>query len=267
VTSTHLALVVVCVVAYGSLTHQSTDELNTLPQNPGRFLKGTSDNAGASQSSAARTIEFSGYEWWVKTSRGLVGPGPNRFDDRNVDVDDAGRLHLRISRRSGVWTCAEVVSSRSFGFGTYRFSVPPSSNLDVNAVVGMFTWDVAAQPQHYREIDIELSQWGDPTSLNAQFVVQPHTRPGGLHRFQFPLALGRHQFTWTVQDVEFESSVMPDPTTPSTSIVERHIITTGVPPAGLVNARVNLWLVGGNPPEDESDMEVVISRFEFVPLQ
>ena len=59
---------------------------------------------------SVRWISFSGYDWWVKTSFGLVGPGPNYFSDstNNVWLDAQGRLHLRITNRSNQWQCAEV---------------------------------------------------------------------------------------------------------------------------------------------------------------
>ena len=59
-----------------------------------------------------RWISFSGYDWWVKTSSGLVGPGPNYFSDstNNVWLDAQGRLHLRITNRSNQWQCAELVT-------------------------------------------------------------------------------------------------------------------------------------------------------------
>ena len=62
-----------------------------------------------------RWLSFSGYDWWVKTSAGLVGPGPNYFSDStdNVWLDGQGQLHLRITNRSNQWQCAEIVSART----------------------------------------------------------------------------------------------------------------------------------------------------------
>ncbi|MDH3226391.1 MAG: hypothetical protein OEM67_04790, partial [Thermoleophilia bacterium] len=72
--------------------------------------------AMASQAAAAKKgnpadrsrVEFAGYVWDVKSSNGLVGPGPNVFSDRNVRVDRRGDLHLQIRERRGQWTSAEV---------------------------------------------------------------------------------------------------------------------------------------------------------------
>jgi hypothetical protein len=70
-----------------------------------------------------KTLQFSGYDWLVKTSDSKVGPGPNYFSDSadNVFVDAQGQLHLRITESDGRWYCAEIISTRSFSYGTYRF--------------------------------------------------------------------------------------------------------------------------------------------------
>jgi hypothetical protein len=90
-----------------------------------------------------RWLSFSGYDWWVKTSTGPVGPGPNYFSDstNNVWLDGQGQLHLRITNRSNQWQCPELVSARTFGYGIYRFQLAsPADNLNPNAVLGLFTW-------------------------------------------------------------------------------------------------------------------------------
>ena len=124
-----------------------------------------------------RWLSFSGYDWWVKTSAGQVGPGPNYFSDstNNVWLDGQGQLHLRITNRSNQWQCAELVSARTFGYGSYRFQLAsPADNLNPNAVLGLFTW--SDDPAYAdREIDIECSRWGNAADPNnAQFVVQPY---------------------------------------------------------------------------------------------
>src|SRR5258708_3441244 len=108
-----------------------------------------------------RRLRFSGYDWTVKSSDGRVGPGPNYFSDSNdnVLVDAQGRLHLLITQPNGRWYCAEVISIRSFGYGTYRFYLDTNlDNLDPQIVLGMFTWNDAPAYNH-REIDIEVSRW------------------------------------------------------------------------------------------------------------
>ncbi|HWS99441.1 MAG TPA: glycoside hydrolase family 16 protein [Pyrinomonadaceae bacterium] len=220
-------------------------------------------------SSAVRRIQFSGYEWVVKSSEGRVGPGPNYFSDGgdNVTVDDRGRLHLRLTERDGRWYCAEVVSARSFGYGTYRFYLDtPAEALDPQAVLGMFTWNDDPAYNH-REIDIEVSRWGRADNQNGQFVVQPYTRPTNVVRFQIPAGLRAttHLFTWRPDGVFAQSfkghAAAPEPG----SVIRQHNFTQGIPRAGGENARINLWLLAGRPPR-AGEQEVVVSKFEFEEL-
>lgn len=129
-----------------------------------------------------RVIAFAGYDWVVKNYAWEVGPGPNRFSDnsRNVWVDAAGRLHLRIEKRKKTWYCAEVICTESLGHGTYRFYLDSDvAELDPNVVLGLFTWSDTPGFNN-REVDIEFSRWGDRNGPNAQFVVQPYYFPNNL---------------------------------------------------------------------------------------
>lgn len=213
----------------------------------------------ASVTSTSRSVAFAGSTWAVKSSAGLVGPGPNVFSDspENVWVDSAGRLHLRITYRDGRWLAAEVILAQSLGYGTYRFDVEsPAGQLDPNVVLGMFTWSDRAAYNH-REIDVELARWGDAASAtNAQYVVQPYDQPGNLVRFQ-QSAEGptSHQFTWTSKAVSFLSSAGTG------AIASWKFAGRGVPKAGDERARINLWLHGGAPPMDGNEVEVVLSGF------
>jgi len=119
------------------------------------------------QSPGIGWLGFSGYDWWIKTSAGLIGPGPNYFSDstNNVWLDPQGRLHLRITHQANQWQCAEIVSARTFGYGSYRFELDSEvDSLDVNAVLGLFTW--SDDPAYAdREIDVECSRWANAAEL------------------------------------------------------------------------------------------------------
>ncbi len=219
-----------------------------------------------------RTIDFSGYKWQVKMSEEPVGPGPNMYSDnaKNVWVDSAGRLHLKITNVKGKWSCAEVVSQLSFGFGVYRFYLDSRvDNLDPNVVLGLFTWN--DDPAYYnREIDIEFSRWAEKINQNAQFVVQPYTLAENIVRFSQPTALVQsvHSFFWTPTEVVFQSfkGHNPESENPLDKVIE-WTYANDVPQAGGENARMNLWLFRGARPTDGRQVEVIIKRFEFIPLQ
>ncbi len=208
-----------------------------------------------------RRIQFSGYEWAVKNHSSKVGPGPNLFSDSasNVWVDDQGRLHLKITKRRGRWYCAEVISTCTLGYGTYRFYLDSAVDaLDPNVVLGLFTWSDNPTDNH-RENDIEFARWADPNALNAQYVVQPYDLPGHTFRFQQPAgAPSTHSFQWTGGSAYFESSN-------ASGLIAQHTFTDGIPQTGGENARMNLWLFRGRGPTDGRDVEVIVNRFEFVP--
>lgn len=224
------------------------------------------EQATAAGSGYGRTIGFSGQTWRVKTSTTPVGPGPNTFSDspRSVWVDGAGRLHLRVEQRGGRWYSAEVVATRSFGYGTYRWYLDsPVDSLDVNAVLGLFTWNDDPAYTH-RELDIEFARWGNPTYSNAQYTVQPWDVPGNQYVFDQPLGLSQttHSLAWTSDRADFQSLRGPSSSGP---LIAQHTFTQGIPQAGGENPRMNLWLFNGQPPTNGRPVEVVIRRFEFVP--
>ena len=219
-----------------------------------------------------RWVSFSGYDWWVKTSAGLVGPGPNYFSDstNNVWLDGQGQLHLRITNRSNQWQCAEIVSARTFGYGSYRFQLAsPANNLDPNAVLGLFTW--SDDPAYAdREIDIECSRWSNAADPNnAQYVVQPYNLGGHLARYAVPAGQTNATllWTWETNRVSFQSqrgSFSPSPS--PANVISNWTYTLTVPPTGDENVRLNLWLINGSAPTDHQEVEVVISSFLFLPL-
>ncbi len=207
-------------------------------------------------------IDFAGHGWDVKSSGSRVGPGPNVFSARNVRVDRNGDLRLRVQKRRGQWTSAEVILDRPLGHGTYAFEVStPLGDLDPNVVFAMFTWS-DDPAQNNREIDIEFSRFGDPLSpVNAHYTVQPYTTPGNGDSWTMPnLPDSRHTFSWLPDRVRFGStSGLHDLRSWS------YTNPTGVPDEGDAQLRFNLWLFGGNAPLDGRATEIVISDFTFIP--
>jgi hypothetical protein len=223
-------------------------------------------------SPGVRFVSFSGYDWWVKSSTGAVGPGPNYFSDltNNVWVDAAGQLHVRITNRSNQWQCAELVSARTFGYGSYRFELGANVNaIDPNIVLGLFTWSddpVFAD----REIDVECSRWGNAADANnAQFVVQPYDTAGHLVRYYTPAAdsSSTHLFTWQTNGVTFQAQHADFQGNPAPGkIVTNWSYALETPKTGDENVRINFWLRNGLAPVDHSEHEFVVKSFRFVPL-
>ena len=142
--------------------------------------------AGEKSDAGPRTLQFSGYEWIIRSVSSPRGGRNNNYDTANAWTDSNGHLHLRIAQNAGGWSCAEVKLPRSLGYGTYRFVVRDVSHLEPAAVLSLFTWDEADAGQNHREMNIELARWGDPASKNAQYVVQPYYVPANVVRFDLP---------------------------------------------------------------------------------
>ncbi len=219
----------------------------------------------------SREIQFAGLDWTVKCGVSL-GPGPNPFShgQGNVWVDGSDRLHLKITERRGQWWNAEVVLKDPKGYGVYSFEVESNvDDLDENIVLGLFTYDIDAPAENYREIDFEFAKWGDPNNDNGQFVVQPYTVPGNIHRFDVDYAgtggndTTSHVFTWSASAIEFESSYGALPPPVPGSIESWTYSGADVPDEADEQVRINLWLFGGAAPVDAMDAEVVVSAFSF----
>jgi len=64
---------------------------------------------------------------------------------------------MRITKKSGRWSCAEIFLNRSLGYGTYSVTVRDTSQLEPAAVFSMFTFDEGSSEQHFREMDVEVA--------------------------------------------------------------------------------------------------------------
>ncbi|MFW5689994.1 MAG: glycoside hydrolase family 16 protein [Spirochaetota bacterium] len=223
---------------------------------------------------AERRVEFSGYEWIVRRSGGLEGPGPNRFSDASevVRVDESGGLRLAIVRRGAGWVCAEVILDRSLGYGTYEFAVEIEPGaLEPQVILGMFTYDDDAPDAYHREIDVELGRFGNPSAPAAQFVLQPAERYGNRLRYELDEegTHTTHAFRWEAGQITFRSVHghheavfgVPDSRVTATWSVRGD----RVPAPADERVRINLWLYQGETPSREH--EVVVRRFSFYPLE
>lgn len=216
-------------------------------------------------------LPFAGRGWVRRDSRCPAGPGSNYFSPSNAFVDGASHLHLALTPRAqGGWAGAEVWLPAPLGYGEYRIhTIGRVDLLDPQAVFGIFTWDRDAPPA-FRELDIELSRWGnagDPN--NAQFVVQPVGGADNPHRFPIDLddddSALTHVIDWQPGTVTFavyhghHFGALP-----AAELIEEHTVSgASVPTAGAAAFRLNLWLANGQPPQSGLAQEVVVSYFAF----
>ena len=209
-----------------------------------------------------KKLTFSGYEWEVRQIPSDRG-GQNDYDRANAWTDSDGFLHLRLAKRDNHWTSAEVILTRSLGYGTYVFTVRDTSSLDPSAALGMLTWDEEGIDQSHRELDIEISQWGDRSIPNAQYVVQPYYVPANVARFSAPAGPLSHSFRWEPGRAAFRTTRRKSAAGPD--IVAQHEFTSGVPTPGGERVRMNLYYFRYSNEPPPADVEVVIERFQYFP--
>ncbi len=210
-------------------------------------------------------IHFSGYDWTVRTISSDRGGLNNLYDGDNAWVDSSGAMHLRIKRKGDKWSCAEVVLTRSLGYGTYMMVVRDASHLEPAAVLSMNTFDDWGGEQHYREMDVEMSRWGDATSKNnMQFGVQPFYIPGNLAPFKAPAGVLTHSMHWESGLASFKT-VKGSSIHTGAPVVFEHIFNSGVPSPGQERLQFLFYVVASEKSPLQKENEVVIEKFEYLP--
>ncbi len=228
----------------------------------------------AAGAAAERRIEFSGYEWIVRRSDGLEGPGPNAFrdDEETVRVDEDGALRLVIHPRGRGWVSAEVILDAPVGYGTYGFQIETApAAFDPPVILGLFTYDESAPDEHYREIDVELGRFGDADAPTTQYVLQPPETEGNRTRFDLKLdgTHSTHAFRWAPQMIDFASAhghqedILDGAGAWGSQIAFWSIEGPRVPEPGNERLRINFWLYRREAPTRTH--EAVIRSFRFVP--
>jgi hypothetical protein len=250
--------------AYGALLVDSGYRppltVNALPTKGGSVLA-VATVAGIQSGSPPKMLQFSGYQWELRSSAGGRAGSTNSYSPTNGWVDRSGFLHLRVSRQTDHWVSAEVKLSRSLGYGSYRFVVRDVSQLDPAAVFALFTWDDLGPP---REMDIEISRWGEPQDKNAQFVVQPYVVPANTIRFSAPPGNLTYWMDWQPGRVSFKT-VRGSGSGHSADAIAQHVFTSGVPSAGNERIHMNVYGYSNTRHPLQREFEVVIEEFEFLP--
>ncbi|HTV00146.1 MAG TPA: hypothetical protein VMF13_06395 [Luteitalea sp.] len=243
--------------------HRAPATLDGLPQVGGTVRAvGSSHGTGDYVDAPRRTVVFSGHEWEVREASSDRG-GANFYDARNVSVDTEGRLHLRIEPRDGRLTGAEVSLTRGLGFGTYEFTVADTAHLPPSAVFGLLTWDDGASQENHRELDVEISRWGDPANDNGQYVVQPYYIPANVRRFNAPAGRLTHAFRWEPGMVVFRTT-RPGAVDGGPPLAT-HSFTTGVPMPGGERVRIHLYPFAYSTTPVAAPVEVVVEKFQHLP--
>ena len=208
-------------------------------------------------------MTFSGYEWQIRQVPSDRG-GANDYDPANAWIDESGALHLRIAGDAGTWTSAEVILTRSLGYGTYSFVVRDISHLEPAVAFGMFTWDDLGVEQNHREIGIEISRWGDPANQNAQYVIQPYYVAANVARFSAPAGRLTHSFRWEPGRVSFKTRHRRARQGRRGS--SRSTISRPECPPRAANRSASISMSSATRPFAlKNGAEVVIEKFEYLP--
>lgn len=241
---------------------------DSLPAKGGAVVAITTVKGAGFGISGPKMIRFSGYEWDVRDVPSPRGGVANDYDPANAWTDDKGRLHLKIAKAADqdapTWTCAEVTLRRSLGYGSYSFVIDDVSSFEPATVLGIYTWDSSSEDQNRREMDIEISRWGDPQSKNTQYTLQPYYVPVNLFRFTTPAGAMTHSLQWEPGRVSFRS-VRGREATPQSRVVAEHVFTSGVPSPGSETVRLSFYVYGKTRTPLQNEAEVVFEKFEYLP--
>jgi hypothetical protein len=242
---------------------QPATTLDEMPAPGGQIVAVASVKGSEPAAHVTKTLQFSGYEWRIRNAPSDRG-GQNNYDANNAWTDSSGALHLRIANASGQWTCAEVSLTRSLGYGTYSFVVRDTSRLEPAAVFSIFTWDYAGTDPNHREMDVQITYWGDPTNKNALYVLQPFYVAENTSHFSIPSGVLTHSFRWEPGSVSFKTVRGSHPSGKALPIAE-HTFTSGVPVHAAESVRMNLYVYRKAMEPLKNENEVVVEKFEYFP--
>jgi hypothetical protein len=244
--------------------YRPESKIETLPKEGNGVVAVVSATGKAAAPIVSKVLHFSGYDWIVRSAASDRGGETNSYDPANAWVDQRGYLHLRMAEHDGRWSCANVRLTRSLGYGTYRFVVQDSADLQPSAVLGIFTLDEGKPDEIRSELDIELSSWGEPGKKNGQYVVQPYYVPENISRFMVPAGLVTHTLRWQPGVASFKTTRGPVVVGGSKSVSE-HIFSSGVPTPAAETVHIELYEFHHSKKISQRHAEVVIEKFEYLP--
>jgi len=233
--------------------------LDVLPEKGGPVRAVAAVEGAGLERPTLKTLQFSGYEWGLRQAVGSAGGSRNFYDPQNAWTDKNGMLHLRITGEPNHWSSAEARLTRSLGYGSYRFVIRDVSHFEPAAALSLSTWDDAGPP---REMNIEISRWGEPNSKNAQYVIQPYHVPANTVRFTAPTGTLTYLLRWEPGRASFKT--MPG-TGGDSNPVAQHVFTSGIPSPGNETVRINFYVFNNKKYPLQHESEVVIEKFEYLP--
>lgn len=254
-----IAMLILALAVFSSCSKEVAKTSTTQP---------TLQDETALKAAAASTISFSGYTWTVRTQTGTSGPGPNYWSNssENVWVDADGHLHLKIRKdvATGRWLCSEVISTQSFGYGSYVWEIEGAvDKLDRNIVLGLFNYKSGDDGHH--EVDIEFARWGNNAWPNYNYTVYPATGSGNVSKTNELTLNGTyttHRFIRSSTAVTYKgfhghTTAESNAFFPWTTPAGYNVSTLSLP------VHMNLWLFQGSAPSNQTEVEIIVHSFKF----
>jgi hypothetical protein len=220
---------------------------------------------GPPQFAPTGSLKFSGYDWGVRMIASNKGGLNNLYDSQNAWTDASGALHMQIKQKSGMWSCAEIFLDHSLGYGTYSVTVRDTSHLEPAANFSMFTFDELRSEEHFREMDVEVSGWGDAANkTNARYVIQPLYIPGNLFAFTPPSGTLTYVLRWESGRATFKT-FRGRSAGGGARLVSEHEFISGIPAPGKAILRLIFYVVASDKHPMRKPSEVVVEKFEYLP--
>jgi len=261
--STHVGSEYAALLVHDTYTPPPT--LSTLPRLGGDVLAiATVHGTGDQPTTASRTVDFSGYRWDIRQRISERGGGVNEYSADNVRVAADGALHLSLRHRNGTWMSAEVVLTRTLGYGTYAFVARDVSALDPAALLTFFTFDDTGPADNLREMDIQIQRPHPRAAVSGQYTLQPYYVAANLARFAVPSGPSTYTLRWEPGRALFVAAPGRRPVLHVSGNAE-HEFTAGVPTSAQERVAINLCYFRKSPVPPQHDVEVVIERFQHFP--
>lgn len=216
----------------------------------------------APEAQQSEYIQWDNASWWVRDIAGNPGNSSWGRMHGNVCVMTDGSLNLAVQKVNNTWYSAEVdIQSGPLGYGEYSFTYDIDPAVAPGAVLGLFVYDRFAPANSYREIDIELTKWGDTANTSSAWY-SVHDVTGHRERMSDHGLSGKGPYTskfiWQPNQVYFQTI---DATG---ALIGENLIRSGVQDPGQASVAMNLWMMDGHVPATDR-VEARIYDFTFTP--
>ena len=129
----------------------------------------------------------------------------------------------------------------------------------------MFTFEDSASEQHFREMDVEVSGWGNAANKNnARYIIQPFYIPGNLFIFAAPSGILTYVLHWEPGHATFQT-FRGRSAGAGAQLVSEHEFTSGIPVPGKAMPRLIFYVVASDKNPMQKPSEVVVEKFEYLP--